>query len=82
MPLHASASLAAQSADRNLMGVGSGPNLRQMNKVNFDLSNIARLIQSAIRRIARKHTAAGPVAIWDGEPKRASADHDSVHDEP
>jgi hypothetical protein len=26
--------------------------------------------------------AAGPVAIWDGEPKRTSFEHDSVHDEP
>jgi hypothetical protein len=24
----------------------------------------------------------GRVAIWDGEPKRTSIDHDSVHDEP
>jgi hypothetical protein len=23
-----------------------------------------------------------PVAIWDGEPRRASIEHDSVHDEP
>ena len=26
--------------------------------------------------------AEGPIAIWDGEPKRSSLDHDSVHDEP
>ena len=25
---------------------------------------------------------AGPVTIWDGEPKRTSIEHDSVHDEP
>ncbi len=29
-----------------------------------------------------KPQAIGPVAIWDGEPKRASMEHDSVHDEP
>ena len=63
------------------MSVGSGPNLRQMNKINFDFSNIVRLIQRAIGVIAPKLSAAGPVAIWDGEPKRASTDHDSVHDE-
>jgi hypothetical protein len=26
--------------------------------------------------------AEGPVAIWDGEPKRSSIEHDSVYDEP
>ena len=26
--------------------------------------------------------AAGPVAIWDGEPKRTSIAHDGVNDEP
>jgi hypothetical protein len=26
--------------------------------------------------------AAGPVAIWDGKPKRTSVDHDSVYGEP
>jgi hypothetical protein len=61
---------------------GSGPNLRQMKKANFDLSSIVRLIQSAFRMIAPKRPAAGPVAIWNGEPKRASTDHDSAYDEP
>jgi hypothetical protein len=32
--------------------------------------------------VAARPPAAGPVAIWDGEPRRPSGEHDSVHDEP
>jgi hypothetical protein len=31
--------------------------------------------------VVPKPAADGPVAIWDGEPKRTSVEHDSVHDE-
>ena len=44
--------------------------------------SVADLIREAIRKVILKPEASGPVAIWDGEPKRASVDHDSVHDEP
>jgi hypothetical protein len=44
--------------------------------------SIAHLVREAIRQVVLKPDAAGPVAIWDGEPKRTSIDHDSVHDEP
>jgi hypothetical protein len=44
--------------------------------------SVAQLVRDAIRKVVLKPEAAGPVAIWDGEPKRASVDHDSVHDEP
>jgi len=44
--------------------------------------SVAALVRDAIRKVVLKPEAAGPVAIWDGEPKRASVDHDSVHDEP
>jgi Ribbon-helix-helix protein, copG family len=43
--------------------------------------SIAELIRDAIRKIVLKAQAAGPVAIWDGEPRRASIEHDRVHDE-
>jgi hypothetical protein len=43
--------------------------------------SVAELVRDAIRKIVLKPQAAGPVAIWDGEPKRASIEHDSVHDE-
>ena len=44
--------------------------------------SVADLVREAIRKTVLKPRATGPVAIWDGEPKRASIDHDSVHDEP
>jgi len=44
--------------------------------------SVAELVCDAIRKVVLKPQAAGPVAIWDGKPKRASFDHDSVHDEP
>ena len=44
--------------------------------------SVADLIREAIRKFVLKPQATGPVAIWDGEPKRSSLEHDSVHDEP
>ena len=44
--------------------------------------SVAALVREAIRRVVLKPKAAGPVAIWDGKPKRPSVEHDSVHDEP
>ena len=44
--------------------------------------SVAELVRDAIRKVVLKPQAAGPVAIWDGEPKRTSIEHDSVHDEP
>ncbi|MGH7582090.1 MAG: ribbon-helix-helix protein, CopG family [Gemmatimonadales bacterium] len=44
--------------------------------------SIAHLVREAIREVVLKPASAGPVAIWNGEPKRSSTDHDSVHDQP
>jgi hypothetical protein len=44
--------------------------------------SVAELVREAIRKVVLKPQAAGPVAIWDGEPGRTSIDHDSVHDKP
>ena len=44
--------------------------------------SIAEIIRDAIRQVVLKPKAAGPVAIWDGQPKRTSIDHDSIYDEP
>lgn len=44
--------------------------------------SIADLIREAIRRMVLRPNATGPVALWDGELKRTSIEHDSVHDEP
>lgn len=43
--------------------------------------SVAELAREAIRKMVLQPQAAGPVAIWDGEPKRPSIDHDSVHDQ-
>jgi hypothetical protein len=42
--------------------------------------SMAELIREAIRKFVLKPSEHGPVAIWDGEPKRTSMEHDSVHD--
>jgi hypothetical protein len=44
--------------------------------------SVAEVVRDAIRQTVLKPGAAGPVAIWDGQPKRTSIEHDSVHDEP
>jgi hypothetical protein len=44
--------------------------------------SVAELVRDAIRKVVLKPQAVGPVAIWDGEPKRASFEHNSVYDEP
>jgi len=45
--------------------------------------SVAELVRDAIRKVVlRPQAAAGAVAIWDGNPKRASIEHDSVHDGP
>lgn len=44
--------------------------------------SVADVIREAIRKVVLKPENSGPVAIWDGEPKRSSLEHDSVHDEP
>jgi hypothetical protein len=44
--------------------------------------SIADIIRDAIRQVVLKPKASGPVAIWDGQPKRTSLDHDSIYDEP
>ncbi|HLB14513.1 MAG TPA: CopG family transcriptional regulator [Burkholderiales bacterium] len=44
--------------------------------------SVAALVREAIRKVVLKPPATGPVAIWDGELRRTSIEHDSVHDEP
>jgi Ribbon-helix-helix protein, copG family len=43
--------------------------------------SVTELVRDAIRKVVLKRQAAGPVAIWDGEPRRTSIEHDGVHDE-
>jgi len=44
--------------------------------------SVAELIRGAIREVVLKPPAAGPVGLWDGEPRRSSTEHDSIYDEP
>ena len=44
--------------------------------------SVAGLVREAIRKVVLKPSVAGPVAIWDGEARRSSIEHDTVHDEP
>src|SRR5215475_9697597 len=44
--------------------------------------SVAEVVRDAIRKVVLKPQTKGPVAIWDGVPKRTSIEHDSVHDEP
>jgi len=44
--------------------------------------SVAALVRDAIRKTVLKPESVGPVAIWDGELRRSSFDHDTVHDEP
>jgi hypothetical protein len=44
--------------------------------------SVAEVIRDAIRKSVLRPEISGPVAIWDGEPRRTSLEHDSVHDEP
>jgi hypothetical protein len=44
--------------------------------------SVAELVREALRQTVLRPDTAGPVAIWDGKPKRSSIEHDSVHDEP
>jgi Ribbon-helix-helix protein, copG family len=44
--------------------------------------SVAELVREAIRKVVLRPPTTGPVAIWDGEPRRTAMEHDSVHDEP
>lgn len=44
--------------------------------------SVAALVREAICKVVLAPKADGPVAIWDGEPRLTSFEHDSVHDEP
>ena len=43
--------------------------------------SVADMIRDAIRKVVLRPQGEGPVAIWDGVPKRTSAEHDSIYDE-
>jgi hypothetical protein len=44
--------------------------------------SVAALIRDAIRQVVLKPATDGPVALWDGQPRRVASEHDSVRDDP
>jgi hypothetical protein len=44
--------------------------------------SIAELVREAVRKTWLRHDSEGPVGLWDGNPRRASKDHDSIYDRP
>lgn len=42
--------------------------------------SVADLVREAIRRVWLRPANVGPVALWDGQAKRVSSDHDSIYD--
>ena len=46
--------------------------------------SVADLVREAVRKtvLMPRQQPAGPAAIWDGEPRRTSIEHDSIYDEP
>ena len=43
--------------------------------------SVADLVREAIRKFVLKLPVSGPVAIWDGKPRRSSVEHDSIYDD-
>jgi hypothetical protein len=43
--------------------------------------SVADLVREAIRKTVLRPPVSGPVAIWDGESKKTSVEHDSIYDE-
>ena len=44
--------------------------------------SVADLVREAVRRVWLRPASAGPVGLWDGEPRRTAMDHDSIYDQP
>lgn len=44
--------------------------------------SVAELVREAVRETWLRSESQGPVALWNGEPRRASTDHDAIYDEP
>ena len=57
--------------------------LRELHRIaKRSRKSVAMLVREAVRRVWIRPRVAGPLALWDGEPRRASVDHDSIYDEP
>jgi hypothetical protein len=45
-------------------------------------ASTAELVREAVRRVWLRPGDHGPVALWDGEPRRTSVEHDTIYDAP
>ena len=43
--------------------------------------SMAELVREAVRQVWLRPVSDGPVALWDGEPRRSSIEHDAIYDE-
>ena len=43
--------------------------------------SVADLVREAVRRVWLQPALDGPVALWDGIPRRTSVEHDTTYDE-
>ena len=43
--------------------------------------SVADLVREAVRRTWLRAGTDGPVALWSGEPRATSVDHDRIYDE-
>ena len=43
--------------------------------------SVAELVREAVRRVWLRPQGTGPVALWDGEPRGTSVDHDRIYDD-
>jgi len=41
-------------------------------------TSLSALVRQAVRRVWLRPGSSGPVALWDGEPRRAATDHDTL----
>ena len=44
--------------------------------------SVAELMREAIRQVWLRPKPQGPIALWDGEPRRTAVEHDTIYDEP
>ena len=44
--------------------------------------SVAELVREAIRKVWLRPEARGPVGLWNGTPRRTSAEHDTIYDVP
>jgi Ribbon-helix-helix protein, copG family len=81
-----------------LTGVGKGGMMTPMTKTQVYLReedlealhgiaertgrSVAGLMREAIRQVWLRPKRQGPVALWDGEPRRTAVEHDTIYDEP